>query len=119
MTINKTFIHQVALRRGLNVPDALLDWLTEEYAIEPYEGFWEACVLEELIVSHHDAYWSGQLVPEIPDPVTLWKKRCEFLKGFIEDMIAEHEELCDEYNSLKEQLKQLGITVDGFGNIEQ
>ena len=119
MTITKDFILQTAYKRSLRVPDTLSDWLIAEYAIEPYDGFWDPSVLEELIVSHHDAFLNGMLDTAIPEPAALWQKRCSFLLDFIDDFMIEYEELREEHIHLREQVNALGFSVDVLGNIEQ
>ena len=119
MIITKEFIRQTACKRSLNVSDSLMDWLIAEYAIEPYDGFWEPSVLEVLIVSHHDAFTRGMLDTALPSPEVLWQKRCSFLRDFIDDFITEYEELRNEHIRLREQIEALGFRVDVLGNIAQ
>ena len=56
MTLSIDMIHDYVFKYELCIPTDLAKWLLVEYGDEPYEGFWDADVLQELIRLHHDAY---------------------------------------------------------------
>ena len=109
MTLTANMIHNCAFEYGLDIPLDLAIWLLSEYGDEPYEGFWNADVLQELIQIHHDAYWKGMLDTELPDPYTLLKHRYESLKDLVSELRADISILEEENDAYLTLLQQHGI----------
>ncbi len=112
MTITRHFIDHTAFHRNLIIPDDLRDWLLVEYGVEPYDGFWDEIVLEELVVMHCEAYHCGMIDTTIPRPAELWKSRYNSLHDLFEDTMDELRSYQDEYARLMDKLKEAGITID-------
>ena len=111
MTITRHLIDRTAFYRGLDIPDDLREWLVREYEWEPFEGFWEESVLEELITLHCQAYWMGNIDTVPPSPAKLWKERFIELHDFVSDMMIDYNELSRCYNQALEVLEEHGIKL--------
>ncbi len=109
MTLSIDMIHDCVFKYELCIPTDLAKWLLVEYGDEPYEGFWDADVLQELIRLHHDAYWNGMLDTELPDAYTILKHRYESLKDLITDLRDDISILEEENDTYLTLLQQHGI----------
>lgn len=112
MTITRHFIDRTAFHRNLIIPDDLREWLLVEYGVEPYDGFWDELVLEELVVMHCEAYHNGMIDTTIPEPAELWRRRYNSLHDFVEDMMVELRSYQDENSMLRDKLEESGIIED-------
>ena len=93
MTITKHFIDRTAIRHGLDIPDDLRNWLLTEYEVEPYDGFWDAELLEDLIIMHYEVYKEGWIDTTPLSPAELWKSRYLNLRDLVEELRSEYEAL--------------------------
>lgn len=104
MTITKHFIDRTAIRHGLDIPDDLRNWLLTEYEVEPYDGFWDAELLEDLIIMHYGVYKEGWIDTTPLSPAELWKSRYLNLRDLVEELRSEYEALSEDHDELLELL---------------
>jgi len=105
MTITKHFIDKAAHRHGLEFPDDLRDWLLRQYGWEPYEGFWDEALLEELVMLNYTAYKKGNIDTTPPSGSELWRERFFQLKDCVEELVCEYNELVRAHDQALELLE--------------
>ena len=103
MIPDRAFLRLCAQKHNLALPRELENWLLVHFKDEPYEDFYTACILEDMICMYCQSYARGRLDVTIPDLSTRLKERCDDLKYLIKDLrvdIVYLQDLCDKYEHI-------------------
>lgn len=109
MIPDRAFIRHCAEKRHRSLPIELENWIFVRFEDEPFEDFFDADTMENLVCMFCDHYAAGRLDVSIPDPLTRWKERCENYKDLIQDLLIDNQQLSKENDLYRDILKEHGL----------